>query len=221
MRLGFRTGHALFLLLAWTGCPDPGADFDDFAKRAGTSHDAGPVEQGGCALPEGALPAPEQLSGTFLFSVSTTVGRDRPFVFLLDVDVSRSGARYEITIVAQPLAANDRKTPVGAPTDPQTFSVEAGGCFTSVPQLFALPAGANPILPVQATSELSFSGNVGSALRDARGAVTFWCGQVNGRSVTPLPMNIDGSTFAATRVTNPAQLPPVVINCAMDPARPL
>lgn len=219
--LSFRTGLAL-ALLALAGCPDPGGDFDDFAKRTGTaSADAGMAALGSCDLPEGELPEPEQLSGTFVFSVSTTVGRERPFVFLLDVDVSRNGARYEITIVAQPLAANDRKTPVGKPTDPQTFSVEAGGCFTSVPQLFALPAGANPILPVQATSELSFSGSVASAIRDASGSVTFWCGQVNGRSVTPLPMNIDGSTFAATRVANPAQLPPVVINCAMDPARPL
>jgi hypothetical protein len=212
--------HALaFAALGLAGCPDPGGDFDAFTRRAGTrSTDAGMIS---CETPEGELPEPEQLSGQFLLSVSTTLGRDTPFLYLLDVQVERQDDAYQITMSATPLSARDRTTPVGDASEPQTFTVEPNGCFVSPPALFQVPGPANPILPVQATSELSFAGSVVSAVRDDEGSVSFWCGQVNGRTVTPLPMPIDGSTFAATRVLDPDNLPPVVIDCDMTPARPL
>jgi hypothetical protein len=215
-------GRSLALSLgAFTcvACPDPEGDFEAFARRAGThSTDAGTLN---CEQPEGELPDPAQLSGQFLLSVSTTLGRDTPFVYLIDVEAERSGDRYHITMSATPLSARDRSTPVGEPSEPQTFDVEPSGCFSSPPQMFQIPGPANPILPVQATSELSFAGSVSTAIRDDEGYVTFWCGQVNGRSLTPLPMTLDGSTFAAARVTDPDNLPPVVLDCEMTPARPL
>jgi hypothetical protein len=213
-------GHALAIAALWfAGCPDPGGDFDAFTRRAGTqTTDAGMIS---CETSEGELPEPEQLSGQFLLSVSTTIGRETPFVYLLDVEVAREDDSYQITMSATPLLASDRTTPAGESSEPQTFTVEPNGCFMSPPQLFMVPGPANPILPVPATSELSFAGSVVSAVRDDQGSVTFWCGQVNGRTVTPLPMMIDGSTFAATRVLDPDNLPPVVIDCDMTPARPL
>jgi len=223
--LSFRSGRALVLsslaATALLGCPDPGGEFDAYTRRAGT-RDAG-AESVSCEEVDGELPEPEQLSGQFLLSVSTTLGPDQPFLYLLDVSTERTGSSYEITMSAQPLSASDRKTPVGDASEPQTFTVEAGGCFESPPTVFTVPGPANPILPVQATSELSFAGSVANAVRQQDGdqLVTFWCGKVNGRSLTPLPMNVDGSTFAATRVEDPDNLPAVVINCAMDPARAL
>ncbi|HEX5660255.1 MAG TPA: hypothetical protein VFX59_23835 [Polyangiales bacterium] len=211
---------ALSLAALWlTGCPDPGGEFDAFTRRAGTrTTDAGMLS---CESAEGELPEPEQLSGQFLLSVSTILGRETPFVYLLDVEVAREDGSYQITMSATPLLASDRKTPAGEASEPQSFTVEPNGCFESPPQTFMVAGPANPILPVPATSELSFLGSVASAVRDDEGRVTFWCGQVNGRAISPLPMPIDGSTFAATRIVDPDALPPVVIDCDMTPARPL
>jgi hypothetical protein len=215
-----RRVHALAIAAMWfAGCPDPGGDFDAFTRRVGTrTTDAGMIS---CETPEGELPEPDQLSGQFLLSVSTILGRETPFLYLLDVDVEREDDSYQITMSATPLSASDRKTPVGEASEPQTFTVEPNGCFVSPPQLFMVAGPANPILPVPATSELSFAGSVVSAVRDDEGSVTFWCGQVNGRAVSPLPMPIDGSTFAASRIVDPDQLPDVLIDCDMTPARPL
>lgn len=182
--------------------------------------DSGMPMAGSCDAPA-ELPAPEQLSGTFLFVVSTPLDPSKPFVNLLEVRATREGELYRITMREQPLSAMDRKTPVGMFSADRTFEVAPSGCFSSMALSFDIPAAANPIIALPATTELSFTGNIATAQRDANGAVGFWCGTVSGRTITPLPMSIDGSTFTAIRISDPNNLPPVVINCAMTPASPL
>lgn len=209
-------------LLLLGACPDPGGKFDDFAERtppemAPPPSDAG---SGGCDAPASDLPSPEAISGSYLLVVSTPLDRQRPFVYRLEVTASGDGTMYQITMREQPLSATDRKTPIGPMGAGQTFTVAPSGCFQSASTRFVIPAQANPIIPLQAMADLAFSGTVSSAIREADGVrpVSFWCGEVNGMVTEPLPMRVDGSTFTATRIVDPASLPPVVINCAMEPA---
>jgi hypothetical protein len=227
MMRSLRWGAArLLVCVLYTGCADPGAEFDAFTKRREDMQgmaqpDSGmPMGGGGCDTPA-ELPSPEQLSGTYLFVVSTPLDPSKPFVNLLEVRATREGESYRISMREQPLSAMDRKTPVGMFSTDRTFEVSPSGCFSSMPISFDIPAAANPIIALPATTELSFTGSIATAQRDATGAVTFWCGDVDGRTLTPLPMSVAGSTFTATRISDASNLPPVVINCAMTPASPL
>jgi hypothetical protein len=215
---------ALALLLAASGCPDPIGKFDEFVERieALPEPDAG-APTFSCDEPTD-LPDPEQLEGRYLFVVSTSIDPAKPFVYLLEVEAEREGDEYTITMRDQPLRADDRMTPIGEFGAPRVFEVSPSGCFTSDPTTFVIPMDANPILPVMVESTLVFSGNVATAMfgEDGDMLVNFWCGNVDGKADTPLgEMNVDGSTFTATRITDEENYPPVVINCAMEPAESL
>jgi hypothetical protein len=47
------------------------------------------------------------------------------------------------------------------------------------------------------------------------GKAEFWCGDVSGNVVIPLPQPLTG-TFTATRINDPENLPDAVINCDGD-----
>ncbi len=221
-RSPFLLGSALCLL---AGCPDPAGKYDEFVARVKKEPvviaDAG---SDGCPIPEGGLPDPMQLSGTFLFSVSTTLGPLTPLVYLLEVEATRDADDvYTISMRDQPLSKLDRKTPVGEFGDPRVFVVSPAGCFKSDFVVFNIPAEVNPVLNSPTVAEIAFSGNVAEAVlqEDGDKLVTFWCGQVDGNVTMPLNLGIDGSTFTASRVLDPKNLPEVLIDCDMTPAREL
>jgi hypothetical protein len=204
------------------GCLDPDGAFDAFGHRkqamAGASGaDEGPdAGAGSCAAPA-HLPDPSVLAGKYLFAVSTTIAPAKPFVYVLDVKATKSGDEYTLMLRYQPLSAADRKTPVAGFTPWQTSTVKAGGCFTTPDATYSLPASANPIINANASCELVFSGNVATA-KIEHDQVTFFCADVAGRSITPLALSVDGSTFAAVRIPDQDHYPPLLIDCDMTPA---
>lgn len=227
LRAPWVLGGALCLL---TACPDPGGKFDEFALRVkgeptGDDVDGGTGDGGadGCPLPKNPLPEPEQFTGTYLFAVSTTLDRSMPFVYLLEVEAAWEDGVYKISMRDRPLDAKDRKTPVAEFGEPRAFEVSPAGCFESDRIHFDIPAKANPVIPLPAVSEISFLGNVANAVVQQEGdrPVSFWCGDVNGEGISPISTSLDGSTFAAIRVFDAENLPPVVIDCDMTPAAEL
>src|SRR5690349_12180350 len=105
---------ALFVgALALASCVDPTARFDEFVAR----EEAASMPPGGHGDPAPdagfVLPTPEQSAGNFLLAVSTGLGRTKPVVSLLEVEAADMDGRLELRLRYRPLAASDRKTPVG------------------------------------------------------------------------------------------------------------
>ncbi len=223
--IGPRFSRSAPLLGAWlsllAGCPDPAGKFDEFAARVQQApvdmeDDAG---MDGCPLPDGELPGPEQISGLFLFTVATSLDPHKPFVYLLEVEASKNGDNYKVSMRERALSAKDHKTPVEDFGDPREFEVSPAGCFVTDRTTFNIPAEANPIIALPAVTELVLGGNVAQAIQEPDGdrLVTFWCGTVDGDVISPLPQSVNGSAFTAVRVTDPDNLPEVVIDCDMTP----
>lgn len=202
------------LLLA---CADPGASFDDFVARdvklRPKPGEGGSGGGGGGGSSACTLPAAQAADGDFLFSLSASLDPSKPVMFLgtFTTEAKDQGLTFKLTL--QPLLAVDRKTPTGNPLPVGPFDIGADGSFVAnLPQL-TVPGDANPIstgLELEATTTLA-----GSLC-----ATDFLCGAVSGKVTKPLELDLMGSTFAMTKITDPSAYPPVVINCAKTPAGP-
>ncbi len=216
----------ILLGLTLTGCFAPEQRFDDFvedkkqlAADAGT--DASDAGEPGNTQPLTA----EQVTGTYSYAISTPVDPTKPTVYLTEVEASpATGDFLNVRIRQRPLAFADRKTPVGAFSEWTTTRVEPTGTYQSPSITTVVPAAANSFgLPL--TTTIVFTGlfvNPGTPeMSDAK--VEFFCGTATG-VVEGLNLPLDGSTFAASRIPDPADTstyPEVVINCNKDPAAPL
>jgi hypothetical protein len=211
---------ALLTLPLWLACADPDGKFDDFVKRTRMTdtpeRDAGlpPFD------PDAGLFSAEQVAGTYL-SVTSTPIRTLPVVYLIDVTAKQLADGLELTIVDQPLAYWDRRTPVGPKSAPRKLVVGFSGSYTEMLKGVVTPADANPITFMDSTSDTTFVGNLGGAEVDpASGLVTFWCGTVKGHVYPPSELDFEGD-FSFTRITDvKAPYPAAVIGCAKTPADP-
>ncbi len=198
--------HAMAAVLVTAmGCgPDPAGKYDEFLDETKVDRDVPPQK---LDVATGA----GDISGQFLFAVSTTVDISKPFQFIATNTVTTDDAGVTtMRVELQPLSLTQGKTteprePVGDPL-----------VFTDIPVVdgrFLLDAGeitlvgsANPITGSDIVATLKMTGNI---LGDA-----FYCGSVTGDVVSPLQLNIDGSTFAAERLEDPSVLPTnVQIDC--------
>ena len=150
------------------------------------------------------------IAGDFLLAVSTTVDRGKPFQFVASNVVSEVDGQVVLSTCLQPLALAQGK--VTTPRDP----VGAPLCFAGVPLVggsFTLDLGvvmiagaANPITGADIVVSMVMDGTIEGD--------DFYCGTVSGEVMEPPIGQIDGSTFAAVRLTQPGVLPdPVVIDC--------
>ena len=95
------------------------------------------------------------------------------------------------------------------------FPVDASGTFRATMNGLAVPGAANPVTNGDILANVVLTG---SLCGDARS----FCGTVTGNVVTPLPLDLAGSTFTLTRVDPPAD-PPTrpAVDCAGTLADPL
>jgi len=212
--------------LALTACFAPEQRFNDFVDdkkqlAADAGADAGDAGEPGNTEPLTA----EQVTGTYSYAISTPVDPTKPTVYLTEVEASPArDDSLNVRIRQRPLSFADRTTPVGEFSEWTTTLVEPTGTYVSPPITTVVPAAANSFgLPL--TTTIVFAGvfvNPGTP-EMPDGNVEFFCGTATG-VVEGLNLPLDGSTFAASRISDPTDTstyPDVVINCSKDPAAPL
>lgn len=222
-------GKSLVPLMLATACgPDAEGKFGDFVEQTRESDGATSMPMTSAPLTTGdestGAPTttgdtdggpPADISGDFLLAVSTTVDKSKPLQFIAtNTVVMNMDGTQTLGVCLQPLTLEQGKVtvprqPVGDPL-----------CFADLPIVdtqFTIDAGtvmvtgmANPITGANIVASLKMAGTVASA--------DFFCGTVTGEVMEPPIGSIEGSTFAAVRLTDKTVLPTdVVINCAKMP----
>lgn len=170
---------------------------------------------------------PEQLTGTYLAGISTTLVRSAPIVFLVELAVEARDDRLEVRLRERPVSKLDRVTPVGDWSEWTTGSVDSEGHWNSDTIHVIIPADANPILAADTDAEIVLDGQL-LELRspdDPEAELGFLCGNVLGQIIDPIPVDdLAGSTFAAARIEDMDDVtsyPELTINCDHELPRPL
>ncbi len=199
----------VLLGLVLGACPNPEAQFDDFAARI---PDASPPIQPDVP-PFETIP---DVSGTFLTGLTNDliVGAGaQPVQFLSTQTVDKSSGKYMLTLSLQPLSVTTR-LPVGSPIAYAPIEVAANGTFMATVATLTVPAEADPLPgnlgPIVAT-DVVIKGQILSA--DAH------CGTVEGTVTAPIPADLKmyHTTYGAIRVdasTTGTNLPPPPKDCA-------
>ncbi len=203
--------------------PDPGGKYDEFNKDVTLT--AGASETGGEATTEAATgstddtgtgepttggPVLFDISGDFLLAVSTTVDRSKPLQFIATNTVVETDGKQTLATCLQPLSLTAGKVlvprePIGEPLCFMDLAI-AGNKFTIDAGEVMVTGMANPITGSDITATLIMTGTI--AGDDA------YCGEVDGEVINPAIGSIAGSSFAAVRLTDTADLPTdVTIDC--------
>lgn len=222
---GWVLGAAVALALCG-GCVDPESSYDEWRTRyedSLPSTDGGGGSGGGDAGPC-ALPDPEELNGTYFLAVSTPIGRDKPVVYLATAAAEMRGASLFVTLQAQALDAKDRKTLVGEVLPAAEVEVTAGRIVLDL-GLTEVDGAANPILygtAIEADTTLSARLCSVRSPEQPTATLDFFCGDVTGELIKPLPASLETGTFSAARVEGTDTYPePPLIDCAGTKASPL
>jgi hypothetical protein len=212
--------------LIFSACFSPEDRFNDFleAKKSQMA-DAGTGPEDGGALGNDEPLTAEQVTGTYLYSISTPVDPTHPIVYLAEFEASpKMGDALEVRLRQQPLSITDRQTPVGAFSDWVSAVVEPTGTYETPPITTVVPAAANSFgLPLTATVQFKGTFKNPATPEMPQAKVEFFCGTATG-NVEGVDLSLDGSTFAASRIPDPedpSTYPEVVLNCNQDPAAPL
>ena len=202
-----RLATALLVAVGATGCPspEPEAKYDEFLENTEEERDEAHNQR----MDVGSQLA--DVSGTFLFAISTIVDATKPLQFIAEVTFVAEGSGGMISMTLQPLAltqgsTTEPRTPVGDPIEVPAVAVDESGRFT-IPSLGTLmvTGDANPITGSDISADVSLEGNILSE--------DLFCGLAGGEVFQPLMLNLMGSTFAAERIesTDPASLPQDVL----------
>ncbi len=177
-------------------------------------------------LPQASLKA-EQVSGTYLFGISTIVAPPAPVVYLVELAAEARDDQLEVRLRKRAISKLDRVTAVGEWSDWTTGWVDAEGAWNSDTIHALIPVDANPIVAVDTEAEIVLAGQL-LDLRDQDDPtrpLDFLCGDVTGRIIDPIPVDdLTGSTFAATRiedVDDVASYPEIIVDCDRRLPRPL
>lgn len=186
------------------GCPDPEGKLDAFLEETRDVRDLPPPKEDlGSMI--------EDVSGTFLMVVASSIAKDKPLQFLATQTFTPTADGGLLDLTLQPLSLDSSSTtsprlPVGDPIALEGIKVDAEGRY-AVPEaedefITVMVTGmANPITGSDIVTELRYAGFIQSA--------DFICGNITGAVLVPLDYDLMGSTFAAIRVedTSPASLP--------------
>lgn len=189
----------LLMLLVAVSCGGSVRRSDDDDGSVGSSGNAG---SGGSTT--------GFLSGAHFLTFSASLSPADPFVAALDF--TRDGPTFSFTI--QPLAAIDRSTPVGSPSQHGPFPHDDAAWNATLMSPLAIPGEANPVTgnPIVLDDLVFASRRIDPVI----------CGSASGNLTQPAMISLDGSTFTLIPVTDLAPAPePPPINCAGDLADPL
>ena len=173
----------------------------------GGSDGAGAAGGGGGGSPVGRCGDVAATAGSYFMALSLFLSPKTPIVFQQSVTADAAG----LVMSLQPLAAADRKTPVGNAIV-AAFPVEPDGAFDVEVPGASVPAEANPITNAAMVADLRFTGTACPAS---------FCGQVTGQISQPIDVNVTSSTFRAERVMGTAYPEPPPIDCDGGLADPL
>ncbi len=215
MRLGPRRFILFGACALATACVDPRASYESF--------EAVPIEAAQCSI-EGAgeapedcrTPDPEEINGDWLLAIGTPQATPKPMMALLNIAAERTeSGLLRISLDAQPLDARDRHTPVGKELPPAVVFAETS---------FVIEIGreindgrSNPLIyGTDTESEITLCGTVCSVRtpENPDAIIQTLCGIGAGQIFAPLELSLNGTTFAAARITDPLNYPkPVVVDC--------
>lgn len=202
-------GTALSLLLlgfplSLTGCPDSEAKFNEFLDNTKDDRDFMPP-------PPPDVETTADISGDFLLAISTVIAPDLPMQFIATNTLMDDGAGGKVLkSCLQPLqlmqgTVTMPRVPIGDPLCYENIPV-VDGKFTIDAGVVMVTGMANPVTGGDIEATLVMAGSIISA--------DFYCGDLTGAVMSPLMADLAGSTFAATRLTDPMMLPlEVTKNC--------
>lgn len=213
------SARGLPLVLALSGCADPGGAFDAFSERYRATHTADAGGDAGGDAGACSLPQPSQVAGQFVLLISPAFSPKAPILFLDEVSAKALGSdQIEVGMTLTALSATDRKTPVGAALAPVTASLDAGP-FSYDLGVLEVVGAADPFIPGAAIEgSVVLHGQLCSA---PEGPIDFWCGAVSGQVTAPVALDLAGSSWTLARVAPNGDLPELAVNCAKDPPDPL
>lgn len=198
------------------GCVDPGGEFDAFARRIAElpTPDAGiPPDAGGDAGP--CVVAPGMVEGDYLLALSVSIAPTKPILSLTHVTTPVFNGGTGLAFDAQPLAAADRKSPVGSALSLGPFAVAADGAFVARLDGLHVTGAANPVTGGDIVADAVLSGNL-------CGSDRFFCGAVTGSVTAPIALDLAKSTFTMTKLDSPDAIPATPrIDCNGHLADPL
>ncbi len=233
--VGFDWTKTVVLALALSAC-GPAVDVDDAdggdpsaegSDTGGTDSDPGTMSSassvssstspdddatGSAHLDLGGSTGLPDLSGDHLFAVAAVIDPAHPLQFLATITQENVGGDAQLTISLQPLALDPQatttpRTPVGEPTVVQAGFGQDRHFGIELPQI-RIPGAANPITGSDIVTSMVIEGDVMSG--------DLWCGIAFGTVTEPLMLDLQGSTFAGTRVAG-GQLPGDPIPAACPP----
>lgn len=189
------------ILLFVAGCPDPEAQMDQFLDNTKSLRDVTQAEVGGGSLAD--------VSGDFLFAISTVIAPDLPLQFLATTKfvANENGDGGVLDIDLHPLSLSTGSTTeprqlVGDVIPLKNLQVDADGRFDADLGTLTVVGAANPISGSDILAKLTLSGVIQSA--------DLYCGSVAGEVMSPIQAPIDGSSFGAVRVTGIDALPTTI-----------
>jgi hypothetical protein len=185
---------ATALLAVLSGCPDPGARFDEFESRVPDAQ----LAPEGCPTPSGpALPQIPDVSGTSLFSIKIAfLGSLPPIQLLQTQTLTRAGAGADLDLTMQFLT-RDRTALVGDVLMVNDIVVASSGEFCYKVDKLVIPGSASPTGSDAEAENVIVSGKIVSA--------DLSCGDASGTVTKPVTNPLTGSTFGDIRV-QPGQM---------------
>lgn len=189
------------ILLVMAGCPDPEAQMDQFLDNTKSLRDVTQAEVGGGNLAD--------VSGEFLFAISTVIAPDLPLQFLATTKFvandNADGGTLDIDLHPLSLSTGSTTEPrqlVGEVIPLKNLVVDADGRFEADLGTLTVVGAANPISGSDIIAKLTLSGVIQTA--------DLYCGTVAGEVMSPIQAPIDGSSFGAVRVTGISALPTTI-----------
>jgi hypothetical protein len=214
--LGWKSWSGVALGLAMACGPAVDDSDSDSGNGSSESSSGGPQSSAESAQdvatstpPPPDLGGPDyNLVGDHLLAVSAVIDPAHPFQFIATVagQENEPGGAVTLYMSLQPLAlevqsTTSPRTPVGDPIPLEARVDPEGGFSAALPDLMIVGT-ANPITGGDLAAAMTMMGSVGEQ----------WCGTVAGMVTQPLMLDLQGSTFAFTRIDG--ELPdPVTSSC--------